>query len=585
LRRLAQQAALGRTLTVLRALRIRNVAIVDDLALDFAAGMNVLTGETGAGKSIITNAIGLLCGERAYTDLIRTDATEAEVEGVFDLEGCDAEVLSNCGVTDTDELLIRRVINRSGKGKILLNGSVTTATLLAQLGAHLIRVYGQHEQTTLLKSENHLELLDDFGALKEERAAMASTYEEFRAAAERLAQLTASGEAARQRIELLRFQSMELGAAKLEAGEEASLQQEREVQRHAEKLSQICQQGEEALYSSDDAVATALARVATQIDDAARVDASFREQADLLRQARAQVEEVAHTLRRSGERIQHDPERLAEIEERLALLSRLKRKYDCEAEALVDKCEAITAELADLEGSSADTATLKQEVRERATRAWTAARELSKARQAAARKLEKRMEGELHTLGMLGGVFRVVFTVSGSDSPQAGWADANAPGGSRLSASGADTVEFYLSANPGETPKPLARIASGGELSRIMLALKTLTAGAGEAATLIFDEVDTGIGGTVAEAVGKRLHLLARGHQILCITHLPQIAALADHHFAVEKRVAKGRTTTTAKQMEGDDRVRELARMLGGSGSVESERYARRLMAGAGPSK
>ncbi|MBI3785619.1 MAG: DNA repair protein RecN [Deltaproteobacteria bacterium] len=570
---------------MLRALRIRNVAIVDDLALDFAPGMNVLTGETGAGKSIITNAIGLLCGERAYVDLIRTDAAEAEIEGVFDLETCDPETLANCGVDDTDELLIRRVIARSGKGKILLNGNAATAALLAQLGALLIRVYGQHEQTTLLKSENHLDLVDEFGALAAERATMSAAYEEFRVAAERLAKLTASSEATRQRVELLRFQNGELHDAKIERGEEAALQQERERQRYAEKLGQICQQGEEVLYANDEAVVTTLARVVTQLDDAARVDADFREQADLLRQAKAQVEEVALNLRRSAERIQHDPQRLAEIEDRLALLSRLKRKYDCDGDALLEKHVALAAELAELESSTADSATLKQEVRERAQHAWAAARELSKARHAVATKLEKRMEGELRTLGMLGGVFRVVFTVSGLDAPQAGWADASAPGASRFSALGADTVEFYLSANPGEAPKPLARIASGGELSRIMLALKTLTAGAGEAATLIFDEVDTGIGGTVAEAVGKRLQALGRGRQVLCITHLPQIAALADHHFAVEKRVSKGRTITTAKQLEGDDRIRELARMLGGSGSVESERYARRLMAGANGAK
>jgi DNA repair protein RecN (Recombination protein N) len=568
---------------MLRALRIRNVAIVDDLALELEPGMNVLSGETGAGKSIITRAIGLLCGERAYTDLIRSDAEEAEIEGLF---LCDPSLLSDCGIAPTDELLIRRSISRTGKGKIFLNGGLTSAALLAQLGSRLIHVYGQHEQIALLKSENHVELLDQFGRLDSERRTMATTYDEFRTAADRLARLTASSEATRQRLELLHFQSTELRDSGLLPGEETALQQEREQQRHAEKLGLVCKQGEETLYSGDEAVVAALARLATQLEDAGRIDPSFRATAELLRQAEAQVEEVAINLRRSGERIRHDPDRLAEIEERLALLSRLKRKYDCDADVLLERLVAIETELSELETATADVGSLKQDVRDRAAHAWAAARGLSKARQTAAKSLETRMEEELRALGMEGGIFRAVFTVSGSDTPQAGWADSASPGGMRLSALGADSVEFYLSANPGENPKPLARIASGGELSRIMLALKTMTAGSGEAATLIFDEVDTGIGGTVAEAVGKRLYILGRTRQVLCITHLPQIAAVADHQFAVEKKVAKGRTTTTAKRLDGDDRVRELARMLGGSGSVESERYARRLMAqGSGITK
>jgi DNA repair protein RecN (Recombination protein N) len=390
----------------------------------------------------------------------------------------------------------------------------------------------------------------------------------------------AGTERTRQRLDLLRFQSAELRDAQVRTGEEAELQQERERQRHAEKLGLVCQQGEDALYGGDESVSTALARVLAQVEEAARIDAELGDSAELLRQAKAQIDEVALNLRRAAERIEHDPERLAEIEERLALLGRLKRKYDCEADLLPERLAEIDAELAELDAASSDASAWKQQVRETAGRAWAAARELSKVRQEAASQLEERMAAELRALGMSDGVFRAVFTVSAKDAPQAGWADTTTPGAARLTELGADTVEFYLSANPGEAPKPLARIASGGELSRIMLALKTLTAGAGEARTLLFDEVDAGIGGTVADAVGRRLHALARSRQILCITHLPQIAALADHHFAVEKRVVQGRTVTSVRALSGEDRVRELARMLGGTG-VDSERYARRLLQAA----
>ena len=563
---------------MLRGLRINSFAIIDELTLSFAPGMNVLTGETGAGKSVIMRAIGLLCGARAASDLIRSSAEEAEIEGLFDLDEAGRAALDEAGLGAADELLVRRIINRSGKGRVYINGSLATAGLLTQLGGRLIHLYGQHEQALLLRPESHLELLDEFGQLAAERGRMASAYEAFRRAAERLAALTANSEAARQRVELLRFQTAELRQAGITLGEEQELQQEREVQRHAEKLSHLCQASEQALYSGDDAIAAGLGRIAAQLQEASRIDPSFGAGAELLRQATAQVEEAAGDLRRAGERIRHDPERLDQIEERLGLLGKLKRKYGCAADELPQRLAELESELAALEATTVDAGTAREEVVARAADAWSAARGLSRKRQAVAAKLEKRMGDELRALGMRGGVFRVVFTVAGSDAPQSGWADEAGATGARLSGTGADVVEFYFSANPGEDPKALARIASGGELSRIMLALKALTAGAGEVPTVIFDEVDAGIGGAVAEAVGTRLHDIGRARQIFCITHLPQIAVLADHHFAVEKRVSHGRTTATARPLQVDERIRELARMLGAGAGAESERYARRLL-------
>lgn len=558
---------------MLRELRITKFAIIDELILSFAPGMNVLTGETGAGKSIITRAIGLLCGDRGSADLIRSDSEEAEIEGRFELGAGSSAILDDTGLPAADELLVRRIIARSGKGRVYVNGSLATAGLLAQLGKHLIHVYGQHEQSLLLKPDSHIALLDDFGKLGAQREQMASAHQAFRAAADRLAALVASGEATRQRAELLRFQVKELRDAAVEPGEEHQLQQDREIERHAEKLLQVCRQGDDALYSGDQATAPTLGRLANQLQEAARIDPTFGGSADLLRQAVAQVEEVAAELRRTANRLQHDPERLEHIEERLAFLGRLKRKYACEADELPERLTSIENELAEIEGLGTDAGALKKEVLNRAAQAWAVARELSRARQEAAAVLEQRMAEELQALGMRGGIFRAVFAVAGSAAPQAKWAEADG-----LTALGADMVEFYLSANAGEHPKPLARVASGGELSRIMLALKTLTAGAGEVPTLIFDEVDAGIGGAVAEAVGKRLHQLGRSRQVLCITHLPQIAVLADHHFAVEKRAIKGRTITSARALRPADRVREISRMLGTASSPESQQYARQLM-------
>ncbi|HYD48222.1 MAG TPA: hypothetical protein VEB21_07740, partial [Terriglobales bacterium] len=397
--------------------------------------------------------------------------------------------------------------------------------------------------------------------------------EEYRQAAELLRQRSEGRAALQQRLALLRFQADELGQAKVVRGEEAELKQERERQRHAERLQQICSQSEEALYSGEEPVSTAVGRVMVQLQEASRIDTAFDPVLETLRQASAQLDDAALELRRLGERIERDPQRLEEIEERLALLSRLKRKYECDADGLVEVLARACAELEELDGGGIDVDTLREQVQQRAAAAWQAASELSVARQAAASGLAERMAPELASLGMGGVAFQVVFERCA--------ADGVARDDRWLSAAGADVLELYLSANPGEPPRPLARVASGGELSRIMLALKALTAGAEEVDTVIFDEVDTGIGGSVAEGVGKRLHRLARGRQVLSITHLPQIAALADHHLAVHKQVKKGRTYSNARVLTGDERVQEISRMLGAAGSQESERYARRLIDGA----
>jgi len=560
---------------MLRTLHIRQMAVIDEAELEFDAGFNVLTGETGAGKSIITRAIALLCGGRASADLVRGDAEEAVVEGLFACPG-EEQRLAELGFTPNDEVVVRRTVQRSGKGKAWVNGELASAAQLAQLVGRWIHIYGQHEQTELLRGEAHLHLLDSFAGLLAERAQMEERYRALRAAWQRLQDMRADAERVRSQSELLRFQLQELEQAAVQPGEEEALLAERQRLRHAETIGRLCRLGEERLHSGDEAVSAVLARLEQELRDAARHVPELAQVQSLLGQARSWVEEAAWQLRQTGGGIAADPERLAEVEERLALLARLKRKYGCSADELAARRAELSRQLSSAEDAEFEIGALERQVQQAAAEAWSFARALSSKRQQAARDLEQRMQEELRVLGMRDAQFQVCFTQSAADGPQRDPRESGAPEGFGLSPTGADRVELFWSANRGEAPRPLARVASGGELSRIMLALKTLAATA-EPTTFLFDEVDAGIGGTTATAVGKRLRSLGKTHQVLCITHLPQIAALAEHHLAVEKRREKGRVVSRARVVEGAERVRELARMLGSVGE-ETERYARGLL-------
>ena len=552
---------------MLRELRIRDFAIIDELALTFRPGLNVITGETGAGKSIILQALALLCGARAAGDLIRGEADEALIEGLFEC-ALPAPVSEALGL-DGDEVVVRRHLARSGKSRIYVNGGPATLALLAQLGAELVHIYGQLEQALLLRPANHLELLDAFGGLAASREGMAVAYAAYRETEERRATLEREGAALAERRDLLEFQYAELSDAAVQHDEEATLRAERELLRHAERLQQVCREGEALLYSGPAAAVSALGRLGTQLTELTAVAPSLAASAELIETGRVQLEEAARELRAAADRLEADPERLDAVETRLQLLARLGRKHGVSSEALPATCAALGEQLAALASHTDAAAAARREVAEREAEARALAAELSTARQAAARQLEERMASELAVLGMPGAVFRVQ---RADDGPSTG----------ALGPTGTDTLEFLLSANPGETPKPLARIASGGELSRIMLGLKALTAGLAETPILIFDEVDAGIGGTVADAVARRLKALAHNRQLLCITHLPQIAAYADHHYAVDKRQDGGRTIARARALAADERIAEVSRMLGGSSApAEAERYARRLLAEA----
>ena len=568
---------------MLRHLHIKNLALIDDLEVSFDEGFNVITGETGAGKSLLMQALGLVIGSRGTADLIRHEAQEASVEAVFSLEDERVtRVLEDGGYPADDELLVRRIIAQNGRGRVYLNGAVATVAILRQVGEQLMHVYGQHEQQVLLEAEAALRLLDSFANHSAQLREMDTRYTALRQLWSRLQSLTQSKEAAQARRELLRFQVDEIKRAELRLGEDEALRQEKTILQNSEKLAQGVSAGEELLVGGDEAITDRLGRLLSRLRELARIDSGLEDVVTLVSSSAAQIEEAARALHKYGARVRPNPERLEEVDTRLTLLSRLKHKYGGSLEAVLAFYENITQELQQIEGGEEAIGTLRQDIAAAATTAWSWAQELSQRRRTAAQTLEVNMKKELAKLGMKGATFSVRFLEAGETERSVAMDTPFVRGSQRLSATGCDWVEFYLSANTGEPLRPLVHVASGGELSRLMLALKALSAAIGEAPTLIFDEVDAGIGGAIAEVVGRRLKTLAKQRQVLCITHLPQIAAFADHSYTVVKTTTRGRTVSSTKKLTPSEQVQELARMLGGVEiSPEARRHAKEMLEGA----
>ncbi len=533
---------------MLTDLNIKNFAIIDSLHVSFKPGLNILTGETGAGKSIIIDAVNLILGGRAFADVIRTGEEEATVEALFDLSGRPEllKKLAEMGVESSGELLVKRVISRAGKNRVFLNGTMSIITLLAERSREMINIYGQHESQTLLRPDNHLTLLDGYAGLLPRRAEFGAIFGDYRKTLDELKRLEELEREAVQRIDLLGFQSSELADAALQPGEEEALTQERQLLAHAEKLFQNSQGAFEALYEGDAAILGVLAGIRARVAEIAAIDGSLQLPLEGLSSAHAQLEDAALALRDYAARVEVDPLRLQAVEERLDLIQRLKRKYAPTIEEILALKEQIDRELEQLLNAERTRGELDAQLTELAARLQLKGKELSEKRLLAAKALKYAMEKELHGLNMKDAVFEAGFETLAEPR-----------------AAGLERVEFLFSPNPGEPPKPLSRIASGGELSRLMLALKQIHPES-DVPTLIFDEVDSGIGGATSALVGKKLKKVANRQQVLCITHLPQVAAFADHHFKVEKRVEGGRTTTAVALLAGEARVAEMARMLGG---------------------
>jgi DNA repair protein RecN (Recombination protein N) len=549
-------------------LRIRNFAIIDQVELEFGPGLNVLSGETGAGKTIVMNALGLLLGGRASPEMVRADRKEAVVEGLFAVEGegLPADLMAAMGEGAARELIVKRVVSEAGRSRVLINDELATVQTLARIGAALVEVYGQHEQQSLLRTENHLTILDRFAALESALAAYREAYRRARELSARLADLEHRARDRERRLETARFELSELERAQLDINEERDLAAERTILANAARLMAAAGAAEQVLMDQDGAAADLIGRAQSALGEAASLDAKLAEPLDLIGSARVALEEAVHALRAYRERIEADPGRLEQIDNRLQEIARLKRKYGGSVQSALATLEHLRAEVGELEHAEESAAEIKAEVAKALAQAAGMARELSRSRAAGAAALKQKMQAELKTLGMRNAVFEARLTPFAADS---GLGCEAAP----LGPDGSDECEFFLAPNLGQPPMALARIASGGELSRVMLALKRLEAQRRGVATMIFDEVDAGIGGAIAEVVGRKLKELSRFHQILCITHLPQIASFADRHFLVEKEERRGATTSRVVELDQPQRVEELARMLGGA--QVSERFRR----------
>lgn len=548
---------------MLKELSIRNFAIIDDLQVRFEAGLTVLSGETGAGKSIIINAVNLILGSRASTDMIRTGADAAEIEALFD-SGPDSpagRTARDMGYEAADGLLVRRVISRSDGNRAYVNGRLATLQVLASVTENLASISGQHAHQGLLKEDQHLLIMDRFAGLLPLREEVSALYHDLLPQLRRLADLEARQARQSELIELLQFQQREIAAAAPRPDEDRELEEERLRLKNAGALYETVERGIEALYGGSGSAAERLTQVRRDLEKMARFDAVLQGSAEACAEIAYRVEELVAALRAYLKSLDVDAGRLEAVEERLDLLNRLKRKYGGSLPAVQAKLDQSAAELASIENIAAEIAAARACLAQQHARVAQQALALSRQRRAAAKRFTTQVSEELSSLKMSGTRFGVELTTV----PAAADADPLlAVDGCAVSDSGIDRAVFTIAPNVGEALKPLAAIASGGELSRVVLALKSILADTESVGTIVFDEVDAGIGGAVAEVVGQKLADLARHHQVVCITHLPQIAKFGDHHFRISKRVADGRTRTLITRLTPEARTREIARMLGG---------------------
>jgi DNA repair protein RecN (Recombination protein N) len=580
---------------VLAQLSVRNVVLIERLELALAPGFNVVTGETGAGKSMLVDALSLVLGGRARPELVRSGADEAEVEALFEwsrggLQSTSPTArpgagrlqawLEAAGLPAEGELVVRRVVqavarasegtaaSKETRSRAYINGRLCTAAQLAELGVDLCDIASQHESVSLTDPSTHVEYLDAFGNLEAERQALTGQVEALAGVVRGLDAASALERGRAEREDFLRWQLREIDELDAREGEEVDLEHERGRLRHAARLEAATRHAAERLYEGEAPICDELARLGAEIDQAAAIDGSLLPHARVLESARAELTDAARALARYAEGVEASPERLAEVEERTFRLQKLLRKHGPTTAELLAHRATLAAELDSLASASDLLASLEKEKTERISEAATAARTLSRKRREAAEHLADAIGTELAQLGM--GRARVVVDVT----PATAAAATLLVDGARLTRSGIDRVEFLIAPNPGEEPRPLRKIASGGELSRALLALKRVLADQGPVGTYVFDEVDAGVGGAVAEVIGRAIADIARHRQVVCITHLPQIAALADAHFVVDKTESNGRTQTSIRRLTKAERVDEIARMLGGIKISTAQRRA-----------
>lgn len=555
---------------MLTELSIRNFAIIDEMKVSFTDGLNVITGETGAGKSIIVGAVSLLLGDRASADMIRSFEESATVEALFDIGEKDElkKKIRQMGFHVGKELILKRIVSRTGKNRVYIDGQLATLGMLSAISESLINICGQHEHQVILNADNHIDIIDEFGDLLPIRLEYADMYGQYLSLKEKIGQSLSVKRTRGEREELLRFQFKEIDDAGISAGEDAALLEEKKVLNNVQRLMDYAAGAHDVLYGRAGSVLEELRGAIASIREIKKIDTGLRLSDGDLDATYYQLEEIALALRDYMKNLSYDPARLETIDDRLDLLGRLKRKYGRTLEEVSQKRLQIEEELKAIASVDDEIEKMSKDFEALSPTLLEKARDLSKRRRDTASVLKKAIEGEIHSLRMENAAFEVTFKT---------------PEGHQGSASfnprGIDEVEFFLATNVGESLKPLNRIASGGELSRIMLALKNVLAMTGSVGTIIFDEVDSGIGGATAEDVGKKLKGVAKHHQILCITHLPQIACFGDRHYRVVKTVSGERTIASVDVLSDKDRLDEIARMLGGTELTKKTReHAREML-------
>jgi len=550
---------------MLAELRIRNYALIEDLTIELSPGLNVLSGETGAGKSIIIGALSLMLGDKPDTDMIRTGADTAQVEGRFDVDKRTAVECSALGIPMAEDgspqLLLRRRTERSGRGAAYANDSGVTIAALQKLGDRLVDLHGQHQHQLLLKPEVHLDILDEYAGLEPDRGEFAERFRAFEDKSAELTRLDKELAERKSRRDLTEFQFKELDAAQVKPGEPEELNRERDLLQSAERRFTLARQLEELLSEQEGSIIGLLGAAGKALGELAELDPDLAERRTVLTEAQAGADDLWRELVRHRESIEFSPERMDEVNSRLFLIEKLERKYGLRADELTALEAKLKAELDSIETGSSRRDELTVELTGLKQELTASADTLSRKRGRARSDLEKRLTGEFEALGL----GKAVLSVSLSRVPDPDGVYERGDEHFRLTPTGVDAAEFLFSANPGEEMRPLRKVASGGELSRIMLALKNVLSKVDPVPTLVFDETDVGIGGKVAEAVGKRLARLAKSHQVICITHLPQIAKYAERHLLVAKSVRGNRSLTSIRALDADSRVEELARMTSGA--------------------
>jgi len=550
---------------VLRTLSIKNYALIEALEVEFGPGLNVITGETGAGKSIVVGALGLLLGDRADSTSVRAGSEKAIVEGIFTTPGDRkvAALLARHEIEAGEELILRRELGAKGQSRAFINDTPATIAVLREVGDLLVDIHGQHDHQSLLRVESHRVMLDDYGRLGSLAAEFAALYGEAVAAKKALLELRAREEELRERRSLVEFQLSEIDAVGPVAGEEERLEQELTILENSEKLFAATERLYSALYEGENAVHDRLVLARNELEDLARIDASFGPAGEEAASAAAIVDELAKFIQSYNSRIEYNPERLEEIRDRLGALTLLRKKYGGSLDAVVARRDALAAELTLADNFEAETARADALLAECVSRASAVAQRLSQKRRDTGKQIGAAIVEQLGELGMPNSSFET--SIATREAAAEGslvrlgrtWYEATEHG--------IDSVEFHVSANKGEDPKPLAKVASGGEISRIMLAMKMILAKSDRLPLLIFDEIDSGVSGRVARAVGESMKKLSQYHQIISITHLPQIAGCADAHYVVHKSEERKRTVTSMKKLDADGRVREVAALMSGA--------------------